>query len=76
MFKDARASYFADLISSNTDNPLELLFDAINDIVSAAPFELHVFSNENYSSFLLFIVDEVKDVRVGIISLPVRITQF
>lgn len=65
MFKDARASYFADLICSNKDNPLEL-FDAINDIVSTAPFELPVFSNENYSSFLLFFVNEVRDIRVSI----------
>lgn len=55
MFKDARASYFADLTSSNKDNPLEL-FNVISDIVSTAPFELSVFSNENYSSFLLFFV--------------------
>lgn len=41
MFKDARASYFADLISSNKYNPLEPSFDAINDIVSTAPFEFH-----------------------------------
>lgn len=52
MVKDARASYFADLMSSSKGNPLEL-FDTINGIVSSAPFELPVFSNENNSSFLL-----------------------
>lgn len=72
MFKDARAFYFADLISFNKDNPLEL-FDAINDIVSTAPLELPVFSNENYSSFLLFFVDEVRDIRVNIIPSSTRL---
>lgn len=73
MFKDAKASYFADLISSNEDNLSELLFDTISDIVPTAPFEWPVSSNENYSSFLLFFVDEVRDIRVSVIPSSTRL---
>lgn len=51
MVKDARASYFANLISSNKRTP-KVLFDTNNNIVSPVPPDVPVFSNNYYSNFL------------------------
>ncbi|KAK0138010.1 hypothetical protein N1851_025768 [Merluccius polli] len=60
MVKDARASYFAKLISSSKRNPKDL-FDTINIIVTP------VFSNKDCSNFLSFLMGNIRDVRASII---------
>ncbi len=53
MVKDARVSYFANLISSSKRNP-EILFDTINNIVTPAPPDVPVFLNKDCSNFVSF----------------------
>ncbi len=57
MVKAAKASYFADLISSNKQNS-EVVIDTINNIVSAQPPAVPVFSDKGCSNFLWFFVDK------------------
>ncbi len=52
MVKDARASYFANLISSSKRNTKKTQFDNINNIVT--PAHPDVFSNKDFSNFLSF----------------------
>lgn len=60
--KGPRASYFADLISSNRRNP-KVIFDTLNNITKAQP---PVFSDKDHSYCLMFTVDMVAIVRAGI----------
>ncbi len=60
MVKDARPSYFTKLISSSKCNP-KILFDTINNIVTPAPPDVPIFSNNDW------FVDKISDVRAGII---------
>ena len=63
MVKDVRASYFADLISSNKCNP-KVLFDTITNIITHAPPDVPDFSNKGFGNFLSFFVDKIRDVII------------
>lgn len=75
MVKDARASYFANLISSSKLNP-KILFDTINTIVIPAPPDVPVFSNKDCSHFLSFFVDKIRDIRASIIPTATPISAY
>ena len=64
--RDARAAYFASLLSRSKNNP-RMLFKIINSIVSPPSPPLPVFSKEDCDSFLAFFVNKVMNVRSSII---------
>lgn len=65
MIKDARASYFTNLISACKRNP-KTLFETINNIVSPATSPVPVFTNDDCNRFLSHFVDKVEAVRASI----------
>ena len=66
MIKNARVSYFTNLISACKNNP-KAFFETINNIVSPAECIVPVFSNVDCNHFLSHFVDKVRAVRAGIV---------
>lgn len=66
MIKEARASYFTNLISACKKNP-KALFETINNIVSPAACIVPVFANVDCNLFLFHFVDKVRAVRAGLV---------
>merc|ERR1711911_311201 len=66
MMRDARSTYFANLISANKRNS-KFLFETINTIVSHTAPQVPVLSNADCNNFLKCFVDKVSDIRANIL---------
>uniref|UniRef100_A0A8C6P1U2 Reverse transcriptase domain-containing protein n=1 Tax=Nothobranchius furzeri TaxID=105023 RepID=A0A8C6P1U2_NOTFU len=60
--RDARISYFSNLVSQSTGNP-KVLFNTISSIVSPATLTASIHSVADCENFLSFFVDKVNKVR-------------
>uniref|UniRef100_A0A3B3BU57 Reverse transcriptase domain-containing protein n=1 Tax=Oryzias melastigma TaxID=30732 RepID=A0A3B3BU57_ORYME len=60
--KDARATYFTNLISKSRGNP-KVLFNTISDIVMPRPPAVPIHSNDDCETFLSFFIEKVRSVR-------------
>lgn len=65
--KEARSSYFNNLINRHKNNP-RILFDTINSIVSPPTQHAVLLSDKDCSTFLIYFVNNVMDLRSKISS--------